>query len=37
LAVGEHDEGIASSVHNTVGRLADLLTIVVLPALTGGT
>ena len=34
-AVGEHDQGIASGVNNTVGQLAGLLMIVVLPAVAG--
>jgi MFS family permease len=34
-AVGEHDQGIASGVNNTVGQLASLLMIVVLPAVAG--
>lgn len=34
-AVGEDDQGIASGVNNTVGQLAGLLMIVVLPAVAG--
>ena len=34
-AVGEQDQGIASGVNNTVGQLAGLLMIVVLPAVAG--
>ncbi len=34
-AVSQHDQGIASGVHNTVGQLAGLLMIVVLPAVAG--
>ncbi len=34
-AVREHDQGIASGVNNTVGQLAGLLMIVVLPAVAG--
>lgn len=34
-AVGDHDQGIASGVNNTVGQLAGLLMIVVLPAVAG--
>jgi len=34
-AVGEDDQGIASGVHNTVGQLAGLLMIVVLPVAAG--
>ncbi|MEL6893226.1 MAG: hypothetical protein AAFP84_16660 [Actinomycetota bacterium] len=34
-AVGGHDQGVASGVHNTVGQLAGLLMIAVLPAVAG--
>ncbi|MGI9615148.1 MAG: MFS transporter [Acidimicrobiales bacterium] len=34
-AVDQHDQGIASGVNNTVGQLAGLLMIVVLPAVAG--
>ncbi len=34
-AVGEHQQGVASGVNNTVGQLAGLLMIVVLPAVAG--
>ncbi|MDH3299617.1 MAG: hypothetical protein OES24_03835 [Acidimicrobiia bacterium] len=34
-AVSEQDQGIASGVNNTVGQLAGLLMIVVLPAIAG--